>query len=73
MSLLAIKAFLNKPEGVSLAELCFHFSYEPETLRAMLSLWVRKGKVRCWQRTSKCGSQCHSCSFAATELYRWEA
>ena len=73
MSLMAVKGYLQTTSGASLAELCYHFDYDPETLRAMLALWVHKGKVRCWKKTSQCGGACQRCALAETELYCWQA
>ncbi len=71
MSLLDIKHYLSRVKVASLANLSAYFNYDAEMLRNMLKHWERKGCVRKCMKTSACGSSCHQCSFATTELYEW--
>lgn len=71
MSLIAIKHHLMQVKMATLDSLCAIFRSEPETLRCMLSHWIRKGKVRQCMKTPACGSQCGKCPGRVTEIYEW--
>lgn len=71
MNLLEIKNYLMRVKMASLSSLCLYFNCDSEVLRGMLGHWIRKGCVRCCQKTAKCGSQCVQCSPLLTEIYEW--
>lgn len=71
MSLLALKVYLREQRQASLAQLSRHFARPPDTMRTLLAHWVRKGQVRCCQKTTACGSPCKRCPAATTEVYEW--
>lgn len=71
MSLLAIKQHLLSVRSATLSSLCALFSAEPETVRAMLQHFIRKGCVRKCERSSACGSKCFKCPVANAERYEW--
>ncbi len=71
MSLLAIKTYLMQTRMASLASLCAVFNVEAETLRCMLSHWIRKGKVRQCMKKPACGSKCFKCPTTSVEIYEW--
>ena len=73
MSLLDIKQHLMKVRIASLSSISVYFNTERDTLRHMLSHWVRKGCVRQCLKTPACGSSCGKCSPLLTEIYEWVA
>lgn len=73
MNLLDIKQYMMRVKLASLSSLSLYFNVDPDTLRPMLSHWVRKGCLRSGLKTPNCGSQCGKCSPLVTELYEWVA
>lgn len=73
MSLLELKQHLMKVRIASLSSISVYFNAEPDTLRQMLSHWVRKGSVRQCVKNPACGSSCGKCSPLLTEIYEWVA
>jgi putative ferrous iron transport protein C len=71
MTLLDIKNHMVRVKVASLANLCALFKTEPETLRCMLTHWIKKGKIRQCIKQPACGSRCFKCPTAATEIYEW--
>jgi hypothetical protein len=64
-----VQRYLQTHRLVSLATLCRHFQMDADALRPVLSLLMRKGRVRTLQQPT-CGG-CHSCSPADLELYEF--
>lgn len=71
MILPEIRRYLEARGQASLADIALHFDIEPDALRGMLEIWMRKGKVRRQLATASCGSSCNKCQSAATEFYTW--
>lgn len=71
MSLLDIKQHMIQVRTTTLANLCALFNADPDTLRCMLSHWIRKGKIRQCLKTPACGSKCFKCPTLSTEVYEW--
>ncbi|WP_422138064.1 FeoC-like transcriptional regulator [Endozoicomonas sp. ALC020] len=67
--LLSIRDFLSEKGICTLAELSQHFEVDPEAMQAMLSHWVRKGKVV--EESSGCKQGCVSCGPEQLIVYRW--
>ena len=55
----------------SLFDLTTRFNADPEQVRDMLQIWIRKGKLCCKKKTSQCGSSCSKCHPHVTEIYEW--
>jgi putative ferrous iron transport protein C len=55
----------------SLSNLCMLFNTDAETLRFMLSHWIKKGKIRKCLKKPSCGSKCFKCPSLMTEIYEW--
>ncbi|PLX88649.1 MAG: hypothetical protein C0618_03820 [Desulfuromonas sp.] len=69
-----VKRYLSERRVAPLDDIATHFDLEPDTVRGMLSLWVRKGKVRKHQDDGCGGSGqcCGGCgSHASKEIYEW--
>jgi len=73
MILSDIRNYMQQHGQVSLADIALHFDVEPDAVRGMLDIWIRKGKVHRRSATSSCGTSCSQCDTAATEIYVWEA
>ncbi|MGD9658112.1 MAG: FeoC-like transcriptional regulator [Methylocystis sp.] len=66
--LLELKNYLASCGWVSVGDVAAKFSVSPETARAMLEHWVRKGKV------SRLERHCHSCTLPCGKslvAYQW--
>jgi putative ferrous iron transport protein C len=74
-----IKRYLKQRQTVSLYDLALRFDAEPEAMRGMLEVWLRKGRVRRLPVTggsacaSGCGGGCSTCAVAGpeSEWYTW--
>lgn len=71
MMLADIRRYLQQRGRASLADIAVHFDTEPDALRGMLAVWMRKGRVLRQTATASCGSSCSKCQQAATEIYIW--
>ena len=71
MILSDIKTYLRQRGQASLADLAVHFGSEPEAVRGMLEIWIRKGKVAQMRIGGSCGG-CTQCDPAANEVYQWK-
>ena len=71
MLLLDMKKHLQDQSSSSVLELALKFKLQPEIVKEMLSVLVRKGQVRICMKTPKCGTQCTQCSTLTTEIYEW--
>lgn len=71
MILSDIGAYVKARGQVSLEDIALHFDADPEAVRGMLDVWVRKGKVRKQMATGSCGDQCGQCDLASVEIYFW--
>ncbi len=71
MSLLAIKQYFLQVKVANLASICEYFKLSPELLRDMLGHWIRKGKIRRFNKTAACGKQCVKCDPGMIEIYEW--
>ncbi|HSO43823.1 MAG TPA: FeoC-like transcriptional regulator [Rhodospirillales bacterium] len=67
--LTTLKGYLVTHRVASLGELARHLRADPDAVRGMLDLWIRKGKVR-RMGGARC-SGCDSCPPADFELYEW--
>ncbi len=71
MSLLDIKQHMMKVRIATLGALCLLFNKDADTVRCLLSHWIRKGNIRQCQKTPACGTCCAKCPTAVTEMYEW--
>ena len=55
MILSDIRDYLQYRGQSSLADIALHFDIEPEAVRGMLEIWVKKGKLHRRSATSSCG------------------
>jgi len=71
MSLLAIKQHMKVVKVATLASLCLLFKADAETIRCLLSHWIKKGNIKRCLKTPACGSTCFKCPIGITEIYEW--
>jgi putative ferrous iron transport protein C len=71
MILSDIRSYLEQRGQASLADIALHFDADPDAVRGMLNVWIRKGKVYKKMATASCGGSCTQCDPAATQLYVW--
>lgn len=68
MILADLRNYLATRGRAPLGDLRARFDIDDEALRAMLDVWIRKGRVR---RTETPCSGCCGCTGSATEIYEW--
>ncbi len=71
MILAEVRDYLKSRTQASVTDIALHFKSDPEAVRGMMDIWIRKGKVRKRMATDACGSSCNSCESAVTEIYEW--
>ncbi|VVC75203.1 hypothetical protein AQUSIP_04900 [Aquicella siphonis] len=71
MTLMEIKSHMMQVKVTTLGSLCSLFKTDPDTLRCLLSHWIKKGKIRQCVKKPACGTQCFKCPSAVTEIYEW--
>jgi putative ferrous iron transport protein C len=71
MGLLDIKRYMQQVKMASLKGLSLHFNREPQLLRQLLQVWMRKGCIKQCKRTDRCGTSCGKCDVLLTEIYEW--
>lgn len=71
MILSQIKSYLRQRGEASLQEIALHFHSDPEAVRGMLELLLRKGRISCRRISGACGGSCCKCDPATTEIYCW--
>ncbi len=73
LDLRSLKHYLQERKIVPLQDMAFHFRVEKETLRPLLEIWMRKGKVyRVHGQAPPCKGCCQ-CDPATIETYAWKA
>jgi hypothetical protein len=71
MILSDIRHYLEQRGQATLADMALHFDADPDAIRGMLEIWIRKGRIQRRMATASCGSRCSQCDPAATEVYVW--
>ena len=71
MILSEVRDYVRRRGQATLADIALHFDTEPDTVRGMLDIWLRKGVMYKQPATASCGSSCSQCDSAVTEIYVW--
>ena len=71
MILSDIRHYLEERGQATLADISLHFDADPDAVRGMLEVWIRKDKVYRKMATASCGGSCSQCDPALTEIYVW--
>ncbi|OGT48605.1 MAG: hypothetical protein A3F17_05275 [Gammaproteobacteria bacterium RIFCSPHIGHO2_12_FULL_41_15] len=69
MILLELKKYITEHRRASMWQISKFFNMDPDSLRPMLQLCVRKGQIRLCPKLGSCGSRCSRCSSLMTEIY----
>jgi len=70
MILSDLKSYLVRHKRVPIGDLVSHFNAEPDAIRGMLDLFIRKGQVRRMDGGDTCGG-CQGCDAHVLEFYDW--
>ncbi|MGD8671692.1 MAG: FeoC-like transcriptional regulator [Thiogranum sp.] len=71
MILSDIRRYLEQRGQASVFDIAMHCDTQPDAVRGMLQVWVRKGLAYKLPTSPGCGSGCTKCDSAATEVYAW--
>ncbi len=71
MILSDLRRYLQQREEATLADMALHFQADPEVVRAMLEVWIAKGKIERCAPSTACAGNCNQCGPGAAEVYRW--
>lgn len=71
MILTEVRRILQANGPTSLGELARELHSEPDAVRAMLAVWVDKGRVARLSVAERCGSRCQRCDPEQTEVFVW--
>jgi hypothetical protein len=71
MILADLKRYLQARGEATLSDMALHFSADPEVVRAMLGVWIAKGRVERCSPSPACGASCNLCGTGVGEVYRW--
>lgn len=71
MILADLRNYLRSQRQATLMDLAAHFDADPEAVRAMLALWINKGRVERLPLPPACGKTCALCDPSVAEVYRW--
>lgn len=70
MILSELRDYIKTHRRAALVDISQHFDVEPEAVRGMVDLWIRKGKVRKLPGGMTCDGCCE-CGPALVEIYEW--
>jgi hypothetical protein len=71
MILTRVNDYLQRHRRATVIDMAHYLNTTPESLKAMLAVLERKGRVRLLPAGTSCGSGCGKCDPAAIELYEW--
>lgn len=71
MILSDLRRYLQAHRQATLMDLAVHFDADPAAVRAMLALWISKGRVERLPPPPACGASCTLCDPGLAEVYRW--
>jgi putative ferrous iron transport protein C len=71
MILVDIRRYLENHQTATLNDLALCFDADPESIRDMLMLWVKKGRVKKLPVQAGCGNGCGQCHCSLGESYQW--
>jgi hypothetical protein len=71
MILSELRSYLAAQKRAALLDLSRHFDADPQAIRGMLSILVRKGRVRKLPAGTMCSTGCSKCDTASIEIYEW--
>jgi putative ferrous iron transport protein C len=72
MILSELRDYLKDHKRAALFDIALHFDSNPDAIRGMLEVWVKKGRVRKLPQGTSC-SGCCECDPSMIEIYEWTA
>ena len=66
-----VKRYLTERKLAPLNDIALHFDMDPDAVRGVLSLWIRKGRVRLHQEEGCSSGCCGGCGEHVKEIYEW--
>jgi len=66
-----LKDYLITHKSVCITDVVEHFDIPPETARALLEHWIRKGKVSQLDVVGECRAACDRPCSDRLEVYQW--
>lgn len=71
MTPIAIKQYLSGRKLATLKDIAVHFRMDTDTVKPMLDLWARKGRVKKHASNLGCQKGCCKCDPATITTYEW--
>ena len=71
MTLADLKHFLQLNKVASLNDLTVQFDTDPDTIKDMVNVWIRKGKVRKVEDLNIGCGKCCACKVTQDDIYEW--
>ncbi|MDX9841004.1 MAG: FeoC-like transcriptional regulator [Desulfobulbus sp.] len=71
MDLIRLKRYLQEHRIVPLQDMARHFRVDVDTVRPLLNVWIRKGRVRHLAGVKPPCKGCCQCDPATIEVYEW--
>lgn len=71
MILAQLRDYLRARGQASLRDLALHCDADPDAVRGMLELWMRRGLVSRQVPATSCAGGCARCDQATLEIYAW--
>ncbi|MBC8259937.1 MAG: FeoC-like transcriptional regulator [SAR324 cluster bacterium] len=66
-----LSTYLKQVKQSAIYDLSLHFHSSPDSIRQMLKLLERKGRVQKLPEGSSCNGGCCKCETDTLEIYRW--
>jgi hypothetical protein len=66
-----LRRYLQEREEATLSDMARRFQADPEVVRAMLEVWIAKGRIERCAPSTACAGNCNQCGPGAAEVYRW--
>lgn len=66
-----LRDYLKQNRHASLNDLSIHFSSSPESVKAAMAIWIKKGLVSV-TAASACKKSCCSCKPENITIYHWQ-
>lgn len=71
MILEQLKTYMQEKKVASVNDMATYFDTDPDAIKDMLSIWVRKRKIRKIEQPEIFCKKCPQCQMLESELYEW--
>lgn len=72
MDLITVRKYLQERKIATLQDIAFHFGVDADTIRPLLEVWIKKGKLRRIADISDACRCCSKCDPQKIETYQWK-